>query len=142
MELNRSALLYFGPLQNRDGFDRTFAGVRSQVKVWRRVKDNAPCRWVPTRPLSVATDATLLAGKGIRLAFDTADNGYNCLGIENRVNPDPAAFCRGEPGRVAFWELTFWKDGSPTNALTIDNLAPCQSQSNDVRCGRVILPDV
>ena len=126
VELNRSALLYFGPLQDRDGFDRAFAGVRPHVKVWRRAKDNAPCQWVPTRPLSISTDATLLNGRGIRLAFDTAEKGFNCIGIEAKVNPDPAAFGGNEPGRAAFWELTFWKDGLPTNMLTIDNLAPCE----------------
>lgn len=134
-ELNRSARLYFGPLQDREEFDRTFSGVRPQVKVWQRVKDNAPYQWVPTRPLAVASDATLLEGKGIRLAFDTAERGYNCLGIENRVNLDPVAFGGAEPGRAAFWELTFWKDGSPTNALTIDNLAPCEKSVAHLKGG-------
>ena len=120
MAMARSALLYLGPVQSRDGFDHAFAGVRPQVKVMR---DNL--QWVPTDPMSVRSDATLLEGRGIRLAFDSAERGFNCIGIENRVNPDPAALFREEPGRAAFWELTFWKDGSPTNALKIDNLAPC-----------------
>ncbi|MBR2837557.1 MAG: hypothetical protein IKE55_02125 [Kiritimatiellae bacterium] len=120
-ELSRSALVYLGPLQSRGRFDRVFAAVRPRVRALRDGR-----RWVPTRPLDVSGDATLLEGKGIRLAFDTAANGFNCLGIENRVNPDAAAFGGAEPGRAAFWELTFWKDGSPTNAITVDNLAPCE----------------
>ena len=119
--LDRSALLYFGPLQNRAGFDRSFAGVRPQVKVFR-----GDLPWVPTKPLDVSSGATLLQGRGMRLAFDTAERGFNCIGIENRVNPDPAAFCGSEPGRAGFWSLRFWKDGSPTNELTVDNLAPCE----------------
>lgn len=75
---------------------------------------------------SSATAALVLEGDGIRLAFDTAESGFNCVGIENRLEPDPATFCGDEPGRPGFWELTFWQDGSPTNALTIDNLAPCK----------------
>jgi len=130
--LDRSALLYFGPVQSRDGFDRSFAGVRPQVKVVRCVGDNAPYQWVPTEPLAVSAEAMFLEGKGIRLVFDTAERGFNCIGIENKVNPDPVTFCGSEPGRAGFWSLTFWKDGSPTNALTIDNLAPCEA----VREGR------
>ena len=75
---------------------------------------------------SSATAALVLEGDGIRLAFDTAESGFNCVGIENRLGPDPATFCGDESGRPGFWELTFWQDGSPTNALTIDNLAPCK----------------
>ncbi len=119
--LDRSALLYFGPLQSRDGFDRSFAGVRPQVKIFRD-----DLQWVPTEPMNIPSDAVLLEGRGIRLAFDSAERGFNCIGIENKVNPDPAAFCGSEPGRAGFWSLTFWKDGSPTNALTIDNIAPCE----------------
>ena len=70
--------------------------------------------------------AITLQGKGMRLAFDTEGKGFNCIGIENRVNPESAAFCGEKPGCAAFWSLTFWKDGSPANALTIDNLAPCE----------------
>ena len=140
--LSRSALLYFGPLQSRDGFDRSFAGVRPQVKVFRnngRARSpNAPCgglgeaalpgeyQWVLTEPMNIPSDAVLLEGRGIRLAFDSAERGFNCIGIENKVNPDPEAFCGSEPGRAGFWSLTFWKDGSPTNTITIDNLAPCE----------------
>ena len=70
--------------------------------------------------------ATILQGKGMCLAFDTEGKGFSCIGIENRVNPESAAFCGEKPGYAAFWSLTFWKDGAPTNALTIDNLAPCE----------------
>ncbi len=70
--------------------------------------------------------AIILQGKGIRLSFDTEGMGFNCIGIENRVNPESAAFCGEKPGCAAFWSLTFWKDGSPTNALAVDNLAPCE----------------
>ena len=71
-------------------------------------------------------DVTLLEGDGIRIAFDSAENGFNCIGIENRVVPEPTAFCGPEPEGAALWKLTFWCDGSPTNTLTIDNLAPCE----------------
>ena len=102
---------------------------RPQVKIWRQPAVGAghpPCQWVPTEPLTVPSYATLLEGRGIRLAFDSVERGFNCIGIENRINPDPAAFVGSEPGRAGFWSLTFWKDGSPTNSLTIDNLAPCE----------------
>ena len=136
--LSRSALLYFGPAQDRDGFDRLFAGVRPQVKIWRQPAVGAghpPCQWVPTEPLTVPSYATLLEGRGIRLAFDSVERGFNCIGIENRVNPDPAAFVGSEPGRAGFWSLTFWKDGSPTNSLTIDNLAPCEKSVERLKDG-------
>ena len=132
MAMARSALLYLGPVQSRDWFDSAFAGVRPQVKAMR---DNL--QWVPTEPLAVSPEATLLEGRGIRLAFDAAERGFNCIGIENRVNADPAAFCGTEPGRAGFWSLTFWKDGSPTNALAIDNLAPCAKSVERLKDGLV-----
>ena len=136
----RSALLYFGPALDRDGFDSAFAGVRPLVKVWRCPGAGRPSyQWVPTKPLSVRKEATLLEGKGIRLAFDVAEKGFNCIGIENRVNSESAAFVGEEPGRAGFWSLTFWKDGSPTNTLAIDNLAPCERKA--VRRGDALVFD-
>lgn len=116
----RSALLYLGPKQERDGLDRAFEGVCPLVRAYRD-----DLQWVPTEQLDVRPGMTLLEGRGIRLAFDAAERGFDCIGIENRLNRDPAAFGGSEPGRAGFWSLMFWKDGSPTNALTLDNLAPC-----------------
>ena len=66
----------------------------------------------------------VLEGRGIRIVFDTATNGFGCLCIENRLG-EPVVFGHAEPGRASLWKLTLWRDGCATNTLTLDNHAPC-----------------
>ena len=121
--LARSARLYFGPALDAEGFARTFE-TRSAVAVRRNGRP-----WVPTEPLAPPSGATILEGCGIRLAFDTADNGFGCLGIENRLGDEPAAFGHAAPGAAGFWALTLWRDGCFTNTCTLDNRSPCAERT-------------
>ena len=121
--LARSARLYFGPALDAEGFARTFE-TRSAVTVRRNGRP-----WVPTEPLAVPSGATVLEGRGIRIAFDTADNGFGCLGIENRLCDEPTAFGHTAPGAADFWTLTLWRDGCSTNTCTLDNRSPCAERT-------------
>ena len=70
----------------------------------------------------------VLEGRGIRLAFATADRGFGCLEVENRLGETPVLFCadKAQDG-TRLWELCFWRDGDPTNGIvTIDSRSPCQ----------------
>ncbi len=115
--LTRSAQLYFGPARDATGFAQVFES-RSAVTVRHNGRP-----WVPTEPLAVPSGATVLEGRGIRIAFDTAANGFGCLGIESRLGDEPAAFGHAEPGRANLWKLILWRDGCSTNTFTLDNHA-------------------
>ena len=117
--LSRTAQLYFGPALDAKGFARTFE-TRSAVTVQRNGRP-----WVPTEPLAPPSDAILLEGRGIRIAFDSAANGFGCLGIENRLGNEPVAFGHAAPGTAGFWTLILWRDGCSTNTCTLDNQSPC-----------------
>ncbi len=121
--LMRSAQLYFGPARDAAGFMQAFES-RNAVTVRRNGRP-----WVPTEPLAPPSGATVLEGRGIRIAFDTAANGFGCLGIENRLGDEPAAFGHAAPGTAGFWTLTLWRDGCSTNACTLDNLSPCAERT-------------
>ena len=121
--LARSARLYFGPALDAEEFARTFE-TRSAVTVQRNGRP-----WVPTEPLAVPSGATVLEGRGIRIAFDTATNGFGCLGIENRLGDEPTAFGHAAPGAADFWTLTLWRDGCSTNTCTLDNRSPCAERT-------------
>lgn len=56
--------------------------MRMQARVWA----------IALMVASSAAAALVLEGDGIRLAFDTAENGFNCVGIENRLATVSAAF--------------------------------------------------
>ena len=121
--LARSARLYFGPSLDAEGFAWTFE-TRSTVTVRHNGRP-----WVPTEPLAPPPGTILLEGRGIRLAFDTAANGFGCLGIENRLSDEPAAFGHAAPGTAGFWSLTLWRDGCSTNTCTLDNRSPCAERT-------------
>ena len=130
--LARSARLYFGPALDAEGFARTFE-TRNAVTVRRNGRP-----WVPTEPLAPPPGAILLEGRGIRIAFDTAANGFGCLGIENHLGDEPAAFGHAAPGAAGFWTLTLWREsnvcGAPRAALehdtcTLDNRSPCAERT-------------
>ena len=120
--LPRSLRMYLGPSLDHTGFNRQFDAT-STVTVRRNGRP-----WVPTEPLVVPPDATVLEGRGIRIAFDVAENGFGCLGIENRLH-EPVAFGHAEPGRANLWRLTLWRDGCATNTLTLDNHSPCADRA-------------
>ena len=121
--LAHTAQLYFGPARDADGFTQAFEA-RHAVTVRRNGRP-----WVPTEPLAPPPGATVLEGRGIRLAFDTAAHGFGCLGIENRLGDEPAAFGHAEPGTAGFWTLTLWRDGCSTNTCTLDNQSPCAERT-------------
>ena len=121
--LVRSAQLYFGPALDADGFAQVFE-TRNAVTVRR---DGRP--WTPTEPLVAPSGATMLEGRGIRIAFDAPANGFGCVGIENRLGPAPAAFGHPAPGEAGLWTLTFWRDGCATNTFSIDNRSPCANRT-------------
>ncbi|MBR1588693.1 MAG: hypothetical protein IJ658_10250 [Kiritimatiellae bacterium] len=121
--LSRTAQLYFGPARDAEGFAQAFEA-RNTVTVRRNGR-----QWVPIEPLAPPPGATVLEGRGIRIAFDTAANGFGCLGIENRLGDEPAAFGHAAPGTAGFWTLTLWRDGCPANTCTLDNQSPCAERT-------------
>lgn len=69
-----------------------------------------------------------LTGAGIKLSFDTAENGFGCLSIENRLGA-PVAFGHATQGGGGFWQATFWRDGNPSSSTSVSNLSPCISRN-------------
>jgi hypothetical protein len=119
-EMERCARLYFGPAQTREGFDHWF-GRDVFISATRDGR-----AWTATEPLATRPDGFLLKGRSIRIAFDTAANGFNCLGIENGCEGTPVAFGKAGSGQPAFWSLRFIRDKEESTAVTLDNLLPCR----------------
>ena len=59
--------------------------------------------------------ATLLEGDGIHLAFDTAEKGFNCIGIENRVG----MYCDSTRFRMPAVIGAVWRDFGGTRRYTV-----------------------
>ena len=125
--LSRTARLYFGPALDHEGFGRVF-GNAAPVSIKRNGRP-----WAPTEPLAPPPGAITLEGRGIRIAFDKPENGFGCLGIENRLGDEPARFGHAEPGRANLWRLTLWRDGCATNKFALNNRSPCASRTVERR---------
>ncbi|MBR4170233.1 MAG: hypothetical protein IKR48_01120 [Kiritimatiellae bacterium] len=119
-EMDRSCLLYFGPLADGKTMNRWFS-LDSSVRVFCNDRP-----WVPVEPLAIPPYAVVLEGKTFRIAFDSEERGFNCLGMENRMLSEPVSFGKADPEKAAFWTLRFWRDGDANKKLDVNNLAPGQ----------------
>ena len=121
-KLSRDARMYFGPDKGK-GIGKCL-GAGPKVLVYRNGR-----RWVAGEPLLAPASAIILEGRGIRIAFDAAENGFGCLGIENRLDTThPVAFGGGAVGGGGFWSATFWRNGKPGSAVSLNNLSSCTSR--------------
>lgn len=93
--------LYFGPAQEAAGY-ASWLGSSRQPEV-RFIRDGKA--WVPVEPETLAA-AHVLENRALRLAFDSAENGFGCLGIENRL-ADNARFVHPRPEVAGLWSLSF-----------------------------------
>ncbi len=93
--------LYFGPA--KDG--AWYAGWmgRGRQPEIRFFRDGKP--WVPVEQETLR-GAHELKNRALRVVFDTAQNGFDCLGIENRLVED-TRFVRTREGAAGLWALTF-----------------------------------
>jgi len=75
-------------------------------------------------------DAILLEGRGIRIAFDSAANGFGCLGIENRLGDEPAAFGHAAPrARSRFHPGPQNRSSCPDADYIFFQTLPCSDES-------------
>ena len=110
--------LYFGPAKDGAWYGR-WMGRERQPDI-RFFKDGKP--WVPLeqQPLQGAFE---LKNQALRMVFDTAANGFGCLGIENRLAGD-VRFVRSREGDAGLWSLTFKTPPDGTNTqetVVLDN---------------------
>ena len=80
--------------------------------------------------------APVLDGSGIRIEFDSAESGFDCLAIKNKLGGETVQFGDGasEAGREGLWSLKFWKDGNPSQNRWLTNHSP-SSRSLDITNG-------
>lgn len=75
--------------------------------------------------VSVTSRGVSLEGEDIRIEFDDSHHGFNCLGIENKVDGQSVWFGRRSSYlNAGMWRLCFWRDGNPSNAVNLTNLSP------------------
>ena len=67
--------------------------------------------------------APVLDGRGIRIEFDSAERGYDCLAIKNKLGGEPVQFSDGasDAKRIGLWAMKFWKDGNPSQSRWLTN---------------------
>ncbi|HNX35491.1 MAG TPA: DUF6259 domain-containing protein [Kiritimatiellia bacterium] len=93
--------LYFGPAKEAAWYGQWLGRERSpEIRLFR---DGKP--WVPVEREAL-NGAFELKNDALRMVFDTAENGFACLGIENRLAED-ARFVRTREDAAGLWSLTF-----------------------------------
>ena len=67
-----------------------------------------------------------LDSRGIKIEFDSAARGFDCLSIKNELGGKCVSFSDGasDGRRAGLWALKFWKDGSPSQARWLTNHSP------------------
>jgi len=83
-----------------------------------------------------APAAPVLDGKGIRIEFDSAERGFGCLAIKNKLGEKEVQFGSGasDGQRLGFWAMKFWKDGKSSPNRWLTNQSP-SSRSFDITNG-------
>jgi len=73
-----------------------------------------------------APAAPVLDGKGIRIEFDSAERGFGCLAIKNKLGEKEVQFGSGASNgqRLGFWAMKFWKDGKSSPNRWLTNQSP------------------
>ncbi len=93
--------LYFGPAKDAAWYAQWMG--RERLPEIRFLRDGKP--WVPTERETLA-GAFELENRALRVVFDAAGNGFDCLGIENRLAED-TRFVRTRDGAAGLWSLSF-----------------------------------
>ena len=93
--------LYFGPARGAAWYAQWMG--RERAPEVRLFKDGKP--WVPVdhEPLSGSFE---LKNRALRVVFDAATNGFDCLGIQNRL-AENARFVQAPAEDPGLWSLTF-----------------------------------
>ena len=83
-----------------------------------------------------AADAPVLDSRGIRIEFDSAERGFDCLAIKNKLGGKTVQFSDGvsDGKSVGLWALKFWKNGNPSHNRWLTNHSP-SSRSVDITNG-------
>jgi hypothetical protein len=93
--------LYFGPARGGAWYAQWMGRERQPDILF--FKDRKPWMPVEKEPLQGGLE---LKNQALRVVFDTAQNGFDCLGIENRLAED-SRFVRARDGTAGLWSLTF-----------------------------------
>ena len=84
---------------------------------------------------AVTFAAPVLDGSGIRIEFDSAAHGFDCLAIKNKLGGKCVRFGDGTPDnrRVGLWALKFWENGNPSKSRWLTNHSPsiCSVKASD-----------
>lgn len=110
--------IYFGPARGGAWYGQ-WLGRERQPEV-RFFRDGKP--WVPVERETLR-GAFELTNQALRIVFDTATNGFDCLGIENRL-ADDVRFVLTREGAAGLWSLTFKTPPDATGkqeAVVLDN---------------------
>ena len=83
-----------------------------------------------------ASAAPVLDGGGIGIEFDSAERGFDCLAIKNKLGGKVVQFSDGtsDGRRTGLWAMKFWKDGKPSHNRWLTNHSP-SSRSFDITNG-------
>lgn len=77
-------------------------------------------------PIDTPPGGKALEGRYLRIVFDSAERGFNCIGIENRQNGATVPFCRYKPGNIGLWSLHLWRNGKEDTKTVLHNRSPCR----------------
>jgi len=115
--------LYFGPDKAAEWYAQWLGRERSpDVRFFR---DGVP--WVPVER-GVLEGSFELKNRALRVVFGSAEKGFDCLGIENRLAED-ARFIRVREGAAGLWSLTFRTPpdaAGKQESVEINNRAPAE----------------
>ena len=83
-----------------------------------------------------ANASLALDGSGIRIEFDSAERGFGCLAIKNKLGKKEVQFGNGaaDGQRLGLWAMKFWKDGKSSPNRWLTNHSP-SSRSFDIANG-------
>ena len=124
-DLHFNGGLYLGPSGKPEWYAQWLGRQRSaEIHFYKNGKP-----WVPLeRP--VRSDAVVLENNALRLSFDTPENGFDCLGIDNKLsnNAPFVRMCNNIPG---LWSLTFKTQRDPVSGkrktAELNNHSPVQN---------------
>ncbi len=126
--------LYFGPSGDASWY-ASWLG-RDRHPSVRLFKNGRP--WVPVERETL-TGAFELKNEALRIVFDEAAKGFDCLGIENRLG-EGARFVRSRPDVPGLWSLTFKSEpdaAGERESVTLDNRSACTAEARRLKDGLI-----
>ena len=117
--------LYFGPDKAAEWYAQWLGRERSpEIRFFRNGRP-----WVPMEQ-GTLEGAYELKNQALRVVFDSAERGFDCLGIENRLAED-TRFVRVREGVAGLWSLTF---KTPPDAAGKQESVEINNRTAAVRC--------